>query len=382
MTNDAVSQLTNLPFAEVLPIVQQILGVEATPRGPLSVQQIGRSFGRGTVGIYRVGGHATTAGGEQTWSAVVKVIDMGESANADAELDPQREVAVYQSGVFAALHGRVRSAKCYAIEVCNGRQFVWQEDLSEAPQAPWGAKHFIETARHLGQFNGHWPASALPSWAWLNQGGLRKKYKKPHHATVFDRLAALQSHDLVRRAVSPDVVRRLVHLWEASDEVFAAVEATPKGVCHLDCHPRNLFPMADPANGAFTIAIDWASVGIDCLGADIGPLLASPLKWLDLSPDEAEALVAPIFAAYLRGLVDAGWSGDEDRVRLTYFTCLGSEVNRIAAMIAGVVDEPGLRALIESAAEQPIDEIFERWGEAQHFFLAYSEEALQLARRF
>jgi hypothetical protein len=65
MTNDAVSQLTNLSFAEVLPIVQQVLGVAAAPRGPLSVKQIGRSFGRGTVGIYRVGGHATTAGGEQ-----------------------------------------------------------------------------------------------------------------------------------------------------------------------------------------------------------------------------------------------------------------------------------------------------------------------------
>jgi len=199
---------------------------------------------------------------------------------------------------------------------------------------------------------------------------------------VFDRLGALQSHALVRRAVSPDGVRRLAHLWAASDVWFAAVEATPKGVCHLDCHPRNLFPMADPVNGAFTIAIDWASVGIDCLGADIGALLASPIKWLDLAPDEAEALVAPIFAAYLRGLVDAGWSGDEERVRLTYFTCLGSEVNRIAAIIAGVVDEPGLRALIESAAERPIDEIFERWGEAQGFFLAYSDEALRLARRF
>jgi hypothetical protein len=382
MTNDVVSQLTNLPFAELLPIVQQILGVDAAPLGPLSVKQIGRSFGRGTVGIYRVSGHATTADREQTWSAVVKVIDSGVSATADGELDPQREVAVYQSGVFAALQGGVRAAQCYAIEARQGRQFVWQEDLSEAPQAPWVAKHFIETARHLGQFNGHWPESALPNWAWLNKGGLRKKYKKAHYATVFDRLGALQSHALVRRAVSPDVVRRRAQLWEASDELFAAVEATPKGVCHLDCHPRNLFPMDDPVHGTFTIAIDWASVGIDCLGADIGALLASPLKWLDLSPDEAEALVAPIFAAYLRGLVDAGWSGNEDRVRLTYFTCLGSEVNRIAAIIAGVIDEPGLRARLESAAERPIDELFERWGEAQHFFLAYSEEALQLARKF
>lgn len=382
MTIDVISQITNLPLADLLPIVQQILGVEAALRGTLLVKKIGRSFGRGTVGIYRVGGHAATAAGEQRWSAVVKVIEIGESANADAELDPQREVAVYQSGVFAALHGGVRSAQCYAIEVYNGRQFVWQEDLSAAPQAPWGAKHFIETARHLGQFNGHWPASALPSWAWLNQGGLRKKYKKPHYATVFDRLGALHSHALVRRAVSPDGVRRLVHLWAASDAWFAAVEATPKGMCHLDCHPRNLFPMDAPVHGTFTIAIDWASVGIDCLGADIGALLASPIKWLDLSPDEAEALVAPVFAAYLRGLVDAGWPGDEERVRLTYFTCLGSEINRIVAIIAGVVDEPGLRALIESAAERPIDEIFERWGEAQGFFLAYSDEALRLARRF
>jgi hypothetical protein len=37
----------------------------------------------------------------------------------------------------------------------DGRFVLRQEDLSSAPQPPWSLDHFINTANHLGQFNGY-----------------------------------------------------------------------------------------------------------------------------------------------------------------------------------------------------------------------------------
>jgi hypothetical protein len=312
---------------------------------------------------------------------VVKVIGVPEVIVHTADVDAHRELAVYQSGVFAPLQGGVRSAYCYALQEWNGLHFLWLEDLSSAPQAPWIPDYYIQTAGHFGQFNAHWPEHALPSWSWLNIGGLRRKYHAQHFSQVFKQLPTFQSDPLVRRALPPDVLQRLLQLWDVSDELFRQVEQTAKGVCHLDCHPKNLFPIYDAEAGSFTVAIDWAWVGIDCLGADVGLLLASPLKWLELSLEEAAALVEPMFEAYMSGLAEAGWSGNEDRVRLTYLACLGTgEAIRITGLLSSAVTHPEFHTMVERLLMVSADEVYTRWGEAQRFFLTYHNEALRLAR--
>jgi hypothetical protein len=191
----------------------------------------------------------------------------------------------------------------------------------------------------------------------------------------------LQNHTLVRRAVPPDVIHRVMQRWDRGSEIFAKVTVAPQGICHLDCHPKNVFPRGDSAPGTCTVAIDWSTIGIDSLGSDLGSLLISPVKWLEMPPTEAEALVEPVFDAYLRGLADAGWSGNEEQVRLTYLACLWGEVNRVNKMVIRVVDEPGRRDWLANILMAPVEEIFDRWGEAQQFYLAYGDDALELARR-
>ena len=118
------------------------------------------------------------------------------------------------------------------------------------------------------------------------------------------------------------------------------------------------------------------------MGADIGLLLASAIKWLELSLDEAEALVEPIFDAYLVGLAEAGWSGNEEQVRLTYLTCLGmGEAVRTIGIAAIAVDHPDSHASFEQLMLRPVEQIFERWGEVLRFFVTHQQRALQLARR-
>jgi len=260
--------------------------------------------------------------------------------------------------------------------------FLWLEDLSTSPQPPWLPEHYLQAAQHVGQLNGRWAEPALPDWPWLNPNGLREKYRAPNHARTFERLPALAPIPVAGRTLPADVVQGLLALWQSSDELFTKVEESCKCLCHRDYHPKNLFPMPDTGAGSYTIAIDWGQAGIEYLGADIGLLLGSPIKWMELSLDQAAALIEPIFDAYLDGLAEAGWSGNEDAVRLTYLTCLGTgEASRVAWLTSLMIDHPERNAGIERSLQRPIEQIFDRWVEAFRFFLAHHDRALQLARR-
>ena len=364
MTIDVSQKLRQMSPDALRPILSQALDREANPVGPWSVTSIGRSVGTATAGIYRIDGSASTSVGLQPWSVVVKVLGPPRIPNREFDAGAaQRELEVYRSGVFASQPSRIRSPRCFAIEVWDDLHYIWLEDLSAAPQVPWLPEYFIQAAHHIGQFNGHWSGAALPDWAWLSPGDLRVKYRSPMHAKVFARLSDLQADTVVGRALPPDVVQNLHRLWQDSDKLLRKVEQTSQSLCHRDYHAKNLFPMVDTDGGSLTIAVDWAEVGIEYLGSDIGMLLGSAIKWLELSLDEAAALVEPIFDAYLRGLAEAGWSGNEDHVRLTYFTCLGmGEAIRILGIAAIVADHPDFHANFEQLMLLPVEQVFERWG--------------------
>jgi hypothetical protein len=374
MSDEESNPIFNISVAEFGSIASQVLGTEAVAIGNVRHEKIGRSAGASTIGIYRVVGYAQTSVGEQAWSAVAKVLDVTEVSPPDA----LRELEVYRSGVFAELPG-LRAVRCYAIYEREGMQLLWLEDLSAAPQAPWIPEYYLDAAHHLGQFNANWPEQALPEWAWLNQRRFTQQFRHESYAQAFAKLPARQAESLINRFAQPDTTRKLINWWNASEALFAQVEATSKGICHLDCHPKNLFPMASSTPHAFTIAIDWASVGVGCLGIDIGHLLGSPLTWLEISLDQASRLVEPIFEAYLGGLKQAGWTGNERQVKLAYLTRLGCEANRMTAFVLALVDNPQFRAWGEQSVGHSAEEICDRWGDALPFLLSQTDRALELA---
>ncbi|MEZ4733925.1 MAG: phosphotransferase [Caldilineaceae bacterium] len=383
MQTDPLSKLHNLSADELKAILVQLLGAEAFPVEGWTVTEIGRSAGTSTAGIFRLAGAATTADGVLPWSTVVKVL--GPPRLEGREYDPMgalRELAFYRASASAIQRDRVRSPRCYAIEEWDNLHFIWLEDLSAAPQPPWLPKHFIQAAQHVGQFNWRWAEPALPDWPWLNPNGLREKYRAPNHARAFAQLSALAQVPIAGRTLPTDIVQGLLQLWQSGDKLFAKVEEGRKCLCHRDYHPKNLFPMPDTGAGSYTVAIDWDQAGVEYLGADIGLLLGSPIKWMELSPDQAEALIEPIFDAYLAGLAEAGWSGNEDAVRLTYLTCLSTgEASRLAWLTSMVIEYPERHASFEQLLQHPIAQIFDWWVEALRFFLTHHDRALQLARR-
>lgn len=378
MTKDSMACIANQPPESLLPIARHLLGEEVTSVADLQIDRIGRSVGPGTLGIYRVTGKASMAAGPQSWSAVVKVIGAPDGLNASTEVDPNREISVYRSGVFASLQRGVRAARCYTIQEKGDLQLLWLEDLSVAPQPPWNTHHYIETARHLGLFNGHWPEQALPEWDWLSRGGLFRKYRAAHHEAAFARLPVIQDHDLIRLG-APNGIHDLMQLWQDGHQLLEKATAAPKGICHLDCHARNLFPARDAKSEPCTVAIDWASVGIDSLGTDICTLLSSALRWLDLTPEEARSLRHPVFEAYMSGLREAGWSGDEAHVKFVFLACLGMEPIRNVWNMVNATDNPKFRAMVENALQRPVGGVYVQWNKAQPFFIECNRQALQLA---
>lgn len=381
MAIDIADTLRKMTVEELSPIVGQVLGEDVVDVGPFSVAKIGRSAGPSTTGIFRVVGVAKTETAERNWSAVIKGLGAPEHPRAGFEPAPLKEVDIYRSRVFADPCGGVRAAHCYAIQPLDDMHLVWLEDLSGAPQPPWRADQFIETARHLGQFNAHWPESALPEWPWLNQVGFRGSYYSPFNQQKFERFPSLCDHPLTRQFASSDVIQELMQLWQDLDGLLAQAERSYKGVCHRDCHPKNLFPMHDTRGVSYTIAIDWSEIGVDCLGLDIGHLIASPILWQELTPEEAEVLVEPLFAAYVTGLTEAGWMGDQEEVRFTFLTRLACNAVNCVRLVSGAIDNAQWGQTLERLVGFPIEELCVRWGKGLSFYFACRDKAQRFAKQ-
>jgi hypothetical protein len=232
----------------------------------------------------------------------------------------------------------------------------------------------------LGRFNAFWPEDKLPPWEWLKPGGMRGRFRDDDYRARFARLPAQQDDPLIRRFAPPDGIRDLLQLWEDSDALITEAERGPKGICHRDCHPKNLFPMQDSAGSSYTVAIDWVRTGVDSLGLDIGHMLGSPTTWLELAPDETHALVDPVFDAYVTGMAEQGWRGDERRVRLCFLTRLALEAVRNTNLITNAATQDKWRQRLEDFLGQPVEEIAVRYGTAREFYLECKEEAMRLAR--
>lgn len=381
MSDDVGRDIPDLIIAEFRPVVRQVLGGTPVPHAPIALKKIGRGAGVATAGIYQVTGLISIAAGEQPWSAVVKVLGRPEHPRAGITDGSRNEAEIYRSRAFANRCGGIRAAHCYTIQDHDELQLLWLEDLSGAPQPPWQIAHFIETARHLGQFNAHWPESTLPDWWWLNRSGFRASFQSPYQCQLFQQLPALHNHPLVQRLAPPAVLPALMQLWAEMGPLLSQAERSPKGICHRDCHPKNLFPLHEDGTASCTVAIDWAAVGIDCFGVDIGHLLGSPMLWQELTPDEAEALMEPLFTAYMTGLSDAGWRGNQAQVRLTFLTRLACDAIRATSLVISAINNPNWSLSLERLIGFPIEELCTGWGKVLHFALACKEEAARLANQ-
>ncbi len=269
-----------------------------------------------TIGIVKITGSATSAGQQQTWSSVVKIIDTkADSGVAAVWVFPEIEEKVYELALLTDDGLPLRPARCYLAQTVEERfKLLWLEDLSDAPQPPWALEHFMSAANHLGQFNGYHSVNntelpiELPCDIYHVRGSGILQMSRA------EELVESKDIEFVRRLYRDTPVEAGTQLAVLFELALEKAKTLPHGLCFGDSHARNMFPFESE-----TVGIDWASLTIDPTGVDIGVLIGSALSW---GVEEAQTITqneSAIFDSYVSGLESAGWTGDVQNVRLAFF---------------------------------------------------------------
>jgi hypothetical protein len=284
--------------------------------------------GQNTGGLYRVSGTAELNDELTTWSLILKIVvapPVGAPplfTHLDQALYWKREIEAYQSGILDNLPGGIRAPRCFAaIQQPDGSYHLWLEEVTDSHTPVWPLTRYADAAHILGAFNGAYLAgSTIPSYPWLVQDAVASQRDAVEHGKwVRDVVAdpATWQHPLLRSIVPPSLPRRLLHLWDARDELFDAFALLPQTLCHIDAWQGNLFFPPTHPNPPKLVSIDWASIGMAPPGIDPADLLCSFFLFR-VEPTDPRTLDTAIFTNYLNGLRESGWQGDPRHVRFAY----------------------------------------------------------------
>jgi hypothetical protein len=200
----------------------------------------------------------------------------------------RRESLAYASGVLPTGPG-LAAPRCYGVV----DDVVYLQVVEGAPESPRVA------ARRLGAWQAGTPVPDLP---WLAGHQLAQR---------------LAVSDLDWAAVDADA--RLASIWSRRHDLIAGLRSVPEVLSHGDFHIDHLVA-ADDA----TVVLDWATLGISPVGADLAHLALSTLD--DLVAD------------YLVGLADRF---DPEEVRVGYCTTVAlTGASRIHWMLSRGVPVP------------------------------------------
>jgi hypothetical protein len=150
----------------------------------------------------------------------------------------------------------------------------------------------------------------------LSRGWTRKWTEAARES--IERFDQYLAQPLVARAFPPAERRERERLFAERHRWFDAIEALPQTFSHLDAFPRNAFLRPDPCGEAALSLVDWSFTGIAAVGEEIVSLVSSSVIFGEASGLPLDTLDETVFAAYVDGLRDAGWRGDERLVRMAY----------------------------------------------------------------
>ena len=209
-----------------------------------------------------------------------------------------REVEAYRSDLLNDMAQGLRVPELLCVEVSSDEAILYLEDVAGVPACSWDLERFSLAIRQIGRFQGRFVAhAALPTYPWLTEGHLR--------AWLPD-----------VKSISSDA--RVSELVKRRESLVAGIERSPRTVCHFDLRAANLLGSSSDEIESDTILIDWSSVGIGALGEDIANMVFDSIWLVDCPPDLLTGLNSCAMPAYVAGLRDSGWDGDEQMVYRNY----------------------------------------------------------------
>jgi hypothetical protein len=273
--------------------------------------------------------------------------------------------------------------------------WMWLECLDDSqPKVRWTETQHEAAAYDLGVFNAQWCTHPpnLQDCGWLLQHWLRRWID---YFRVIGALHAVEhrdwwSHPLIAAALAPSTYDRFAALMRDAERLVTVLETLPVSLAHQDAQWRNLFQVngTDPGRPpARTQAIDWALLGLAPLGADLGHMIGCNIEnWAVDDPRQHDLTVT---AAYLHGLLDSGWRGDERAVRFACATTaavqMGSYLGAEVSWLHGEPVEAGPAVLSswpqDRATRQKVtlEAAMAGWATQFSYLLDLADEARQLA---
>ncbi len=290
MTNSSAPIVSAIAESALTRVVRKSLRLDNLEVAERRICQLGGGFGNPvSLGVYRFEGTATDGARELPWSVILKLIqspanagwtNMGEGDNQGHWNYWRREVLAYRAGFLASLPAGLAAPNCYeTVELPGDMAALWLEDLGTPPSTGWPLDRYALAARHLGRLNGLYSSGdGLPPYPWLSRGRHRQWLATPelqHIPWDHPLLAARYPHG------EENPFRRML---SERDRFFARLDALPLALSHGDTYPTNLVSRRTPGGEEETVALDWALVGVEPLGTDLGQLTLGAQNNLSAAP--------------------------------------------------------------------------------------------------
>ena len=399
------AQLEQMTAADMAGVVRRVLNDErAQPLSWAFRPMVWVMMNPSTVGLYQVSGVAENGAGRTVpWEVVLKVL--GDPPHSGGPFDvgcvhePQdwsywkREAQAFGSGLLSDLPGPFVAVRCFEVtSAADGMQWLWLEALNGAEaKAPLTPEQLTDMAYDLGAFAAQWAEkrAQLDEQPWLAQHWLRsiatfaRTFGVDHAAT---HAGCWNNPLLTSVGIPPSTQDRVAALVHATDDLLDLHESLPTTLAHHDAHADNLF-WDRSARGRRTVAIDWGFAGRAPVGADLGVHIACNILRGAVDPLVAREFDRSSTAAYLQGLRDFGWRGDEEAVLFARATSAALEItistNGDVAQLCDDFEAPDLawphaRA---RARGMSVEEVMRRWSARFLHTLDMGDEARHLAGR-
>ncbi len=156
---------------------------------------------------------------------------------------------------------------------------------------------------------GRWQARPPLHEAWLSRGFIRGYSASKPVPSVS---AAAWHAPLVRDLWPSGLETGWRSLVAARERLLGIMERLPRATSHLDVWPPNVVRRP----GGEVVLVDWAFCGDGAVGEDLGNLVPDSVFDLFWPADRLCELTEAAYAAYIAGLREGGWTGDETLVRL------------------------------------------------------------------
>lgn len=369
-----------IDHATIAPIVRRLYGrsveIVAWQATPIGEQSLGLS-----AGVFRVTG---SAGDGSAWSVILKMLRpvsrefLARFAETDRDRLQEaylwdREARLYESGLLDRLPVGFSAAACLGSRRTDGACWLWFEDLG-APGPDWDAARYALAARHLGRFNGTFEGARIPDASWLCRDWIRTWVLIGFGSRAPLVLAndEIWAHPLVRAAFAPDARARLRRGWASIGTLLDRLDALPQVLSHLDAFRANLFDRAGASAEGETVAIDWSYVGPASIGAEVSQLVVSSVALVDRRQDVRE-LEAVALDAYVAGLRDSGWHGDERDVRAGHALAAARWLFMLGPLTA--VLDPDQQARRAAWAKQSYEDLILEFSRRTAYLLDLVENA-------